>query len=154
MNEMGLQDRSGGSRALVAWFALALAACTPSGDGAAGPTGDAGVFEGPCTTEDDVRAVVFERSCTSSACHDARRPKAGLDLETPGAMERMLGVFSVHEACADRLLLVPGEPASSFFLDKLLGREGECGDPMPDLGALEPAQRRCVAEWIATMPTE
>lgn len=131
-----------------------LVACTSGGEGPAGSDVDAGTFDGPCLDEADVRARVLAPSCTGSACHDARRPKAGLDLETPNVSARLLGVRSIHDACAERLLLVPGDPAASFLMDKVLGRQGACGDPMPELGALEPAQRRCVAEWIAAMPTE
>jgi len=36
-------------------------------------------------------------------------------------------------------------------MDKVLGRQGDCGEAMPELGDLEPEQRRCVAEWIASM---
>ena len=134
----------------VAWV-LVLAACS-SGEGPAGSDLDAGTFDGPCLDEADVRARVFVPSCTSSACHDARRPKAGLDLRTPEVTARLIGVRSIHDACAERLLLVPGDPAASFLMDKVLGQQGECGEAMPDLGALEPAQRRCIAEWIAAMP--
>lgn len=145
--------------ALVAGLACAPA-CAPGGDGPAGVSSDASIDaatgvvpEGPCLTEADVVAVVFAPSCAGSACHDARRPKAGLDLATPGVAERMIGARSIHDACAERLLLVPGDPAASFLMDKVLGRQGACGDPMPELGDLDPAQRRCLAEWIASMPT-
>ncbi len=138
-----------------------LAACTPGGEGPAGtstPTdaglGDGAVREGPCLTEADVATAVFTPSCAGSACHDARRPKAGLDLATPGIAERMRGVRSIHDACAERFLLVPGDPAASFLVDKVLGRQGSCGDPMPELGDLAPAQRQCLAEWVAALPTD
>lgn len=131
--------------------ALALSACAPSSDGPAGSDLDAGSFEGPCLDEAFVRARVFAPSCTDSACHDTRRPKAGLDLETPGVSERLVGTRSIHDACADRLLLVPGDPTASFFMDKVLGRQGDCGEAMPELEELAPEQRRCVAEWIASM---
>lgn len=148
------------SRALA--LLAVLGACT-AGEGPAGastPTdaglarGDGAVGGGPCLTEADVAAAVFAPSCAGSACHDARRPKAGLDLATPGIAERLRDVRSIHDACAERLLLVPGDPAASFLVDKVLGRQGSCGDPMPELGNLAPAQRQCLAEWVAALPID
>ncbi|HJL00176.1 MAG TPA: hypothetical protein RMH85_06250 [Polyangiaceae bacterium LLY-WYZ-15_(1-7)] len=143
----------------VALVVLAFAGCGGD-DGPAGPSGpgeDAGAplaDAGPasCATEEGVRALVFAPSCAGSACHDASRPRAGLDLVTPGLSERIQGVRSVHAACEDQLLVVPGDAPASFFMEKLLGtHDTSCGDPMPNRGELTPEQVRCVAEWIGSL---
>ena len=105
-----------------------------------------------CTTEQDVSRFVFAPSCATSRCHDADIPSARLDLETPGVTERIAGRASVHRRCADQVLLVPGDPAASFMMRKVLGTHGSCGDPMPNRGEITPAQRRCIAAWIANVP--
>lgn len=101
-----------------------------------------------CASEDDVRRFVFEPSCATSRCHDAEAARGRLDLETPGVTERLIGRTSVHERCSEQQLLVPGDPASSFMMRKVLGTHGNCGDPMPNRGEVSPAQRRCIAAWI------
>ena len=106
---------------------------------------------GPCLSDDDVYREVFEPSCTSSACHDDNRPKAGLDLESLGITDRIVGQGSIHDECGDQLLVVPGQPPQSFMINKLLGTHGECGEPMPENDMVESAQLRCVAEWIEAM---
>lgn len=124
---------------------------TPGDGGMATPDASARADVG-CVDEESVRTQVFAPTCTSSACHDDSRPKAGLDLESPGLRARLAEMSSVHEACADRRLLVPGSPAESFLMSKVLGTHGECGDPMPGARrSMSPAQRQCIAEWIAAM---
>ena len=101
-----------------------------------------------CVSEEDVVRHVFTPTCATSRCHDADVPSARLDLQTPGITERLVGRVSVHRRCQDQMLLVPGDPASSFLMRKVLGMQGNCGDPMPNRGDISPAQRRCIAAWI------
>lgn len=104
-----------------------------------------------CASEPGVRARVFAPRCGDSDCHDADRPRAGLDLVSPGVAGRLAGVRSVHDPCADRQLVVPGVARASFLLDKVLGTQGECGDPMPLEAPLSLEERRCLVEWIDAM---
>lgn len=117
---------------------------------------DAGVdaSEISCATDEGVIARVFSATCTSRGCHGSVGARARLDLESPGLSERIRGAQSVHMACRERLLVVPGNPPASFMIDKILGEADGCGDPMPLRGRLSAAERRCVSEWIAAMPAE
>jgi len=118
-------------------------------DGGAAP--DAAWAGASCADEAVVRARVFEARCADSDCHDADDPEAGLDLVSPGIRARVEAARSVHEDCADRALVVPGNSRASFLMDKVLGLEATCGDPMPLEGDLSLAQRRCLVEWIDAM---
>ncbi|MFT5357134.1 MAG: hypothetical protein ACI9KE_004366 [Polyangiales bacterium] len=104
-----------------------------------------------CDTEEDVASFVFAPTCATSRCHDADVPSGRLDLETPGITERITGRMSIHRRCSDQALLVPGDPAASFMMRKVLGTHDDCGDPMPNRGEISPAQRRCIAAWIANV---
>ena len=115
-------------------------------DGAVGEGGRPSEPGAACATEAGVREV-FARHCT--ACHDADRPSAGLDLETPGLLGRLAGRGSVHMSCRDVPLVVPGHPEEGLLMPKLFGTLIDCGDPMPPTGALAPGELQCIARWIA-----
>ena len=103
----------------------------------------------PCDEEIDVPRDIFGQACGSSSCHEGADPDgAGLDLVSPGAFDRMVNQPAVHENCTDRTLVVRGEPDESFLLQKILGQQGVCGDPMPQIGALTGQQIACVRRWI------
>ncbi len=106
----------------------------------------------PCLTEDDVRLQVLRPACGVSDCHGGAEPEADLDLASPGITERLVGALSVHEACGDRPLLTPGYPETSLLVLKVVAAQGPCGEPMPPANPLSPAQQRCIAQWVATMP--
>lgn len=140
--------------ALVA--AMSLAACdatslTPLRPDA-GPARDASFDPGSCIDEAVLREQVLVPRCAGADCHGGDRPKAGLDLERPGLATRLSGARSIHDDCASRELIVPGVARASFLLDKVLGLEGACGDPMPLEGALTLDERRCLVEWIDALP--
>ncbi|MEM6958134.1 MAG: hypothetical protein AAF411_11945 [Myxococcota bacterium] len=131
-------------------LACALAACGDDAGGAS--TLDFGVdADRSCQTDEGVRAVVFEPSCGTSRCHDADRPRADLDLVSDGFAERLMSATSVHPRCRERALVLPGDPADSLLIEKILGTHGACGDPMPPRDALTPVQRSCVAEWVVAL---
>ena len=140
-------------RALI--VALVLVACTPEAAGPArpdaGPRSDAGPVSLTCADEGVAVALVLRPRCGDADCHDEDRPKAELDLISPGVAHRVIGARSIHDACADRALVVPGVPQASFLFDKVLAREGECGDPMPLDTDLTLEERRCLVEWIGAM---
>ncbi|MCA9609545.1 MAG: hypothetical protein KC619_28295 [Myxococcales bacterium] len=137
--------------------ALALAAC----DGSvlvplrpdAGDAIDATFAAEQCMEEGVLRARVLVPRCGGSDCHGGARPKAGLDLEAPGLAARLVGAPSIHEGCGDRTLVVPGVARASFLVDKVLGLEGTCGDPMPLEGELTLEERRCLVAWIDGLPS-
>ena len=100
----------------------------------------------PCADEAGVRPIL-DAHCTS--CHGGTRPSARLDLETPGVLARLAVHTSVHAACRDTTLVVPGAPGEGLFMAKLLGTLADCGDPMPPRGRLEPSELQCFARWIS-----
>lgn len=140
-------------RTLIA--ALLLAACTPESGGPARPDAgsppDAGPIPMSCDDESIAIARVLRPRCGDADCHDEDRPKAELDLVSPGIDSRVIGSRSIHDACAERQLVVPGVPQASFLFDKVLALEGECGDPMPLDTELTLEERRCLVEWIGAM---
>jgi len=90
---------------------------------------------------------IFDSSCT--ACHDEDDPSSaeGIDL---GAPSTMIGRGSVD--AAGKTLVVPGNPAASYLLDKMKGGAIE-GEVMPIGDDPLPAdQLTAVRDWIASMP--
>lgn len=113
---------------------------------------DAAIELSSCVDEAFVRERILLRRCVDGPCHGRRNPQANLDLQREGAGDRMMGVTSIHEACADRELVVPGQARASFLMDKVLGLQGSCGDLMPPTGGmLSLEERRCLVTWIDSM---
>ncbi len=101
-----------------------------------------------CTTEDV--ELLFAETCGGTVCHAAgAEPAGGLDLESPGAAERMIGAPA--DVCAGFELVVPGDPDSSFLVSKLEGPPEGCGDPMPVVGNLSDDEIACVRDWIVSV---
>lgn len=50
--------------------------------------------------------------------------------------------------CADRLLVAPGSPSTSYLIDKLKGTNMCAGSRMPKAGPLTQAQINLVENWI------
>ncbi len=96
-------------------------------------------------TEDGVRQAVLELHCSLPGCHDSATAAGALDLTGDNLEGRL--ALTPSGTCDGQTLLVPGDPAASFLFSKL-GNTAECGDPMPPVGALDPALVDCVAEWI------
>ncbi len=113
---------------------LLLAACGPEEE------------ELPATYT-NVKAQVFAKSCNNfQGCHRGASPAGALDLTDPAAMDLM------RPSIADpaRMLIVAGDPGSSFMMDKMLDRNVPApGTEMPP-GALIEADRIALVErWIA-----
>lgn len=148
----------------AAWVApwglgLTVAACDDGAEGSPDGAADAvfhdsdqaadvmlGDASDPCVDEAAVRPIL-DAHCTS--CHGGSRPSARLDLETPGVLARLAAQTSVHAACRNTTLVVPGAPGEGLFMAKLLGTLTDCGDPMPPQGRLEPSELQCFARWIS-----
>ena len=111
---------------------------------------DTVVDEGPFTYTyaADVQPILTA-NCTSSQCHDAIGPDAGLDL-TASAYSRLVNAPS-GQASMD--LVEPLDPALSYLLHKLNNTQfgvGGSGQAMPRGAPLLPlAQRQLVETWIA-----
>jgi hypothetical protein len=121
----------------------------------AGLTGCVGGIDDPqrfgdgtyCPPEVDVEKLFAER-CGGSICHGAGdAPAGGLDLETPGLADRMIGIPA--EECAGWVRIDPSDPDSSFLIAKLEGPPAGCGERMPFVGHLTANEVTCVRNWIA-----
>lgn len=96
----------------------------------------------------------FATGCAFSGCHGAS-PAAGLDLRPDGLHARLVGVSArdVEAAGRGKKLVVAGDPAASFLLQKVDGSHAsDEGDLMP-LGADGPVSTGCrvfmLRAWIA-----
>jgi hypothetical protein len=96
----------------------------------------------------------FATGCAFSGCHGAG-PAGGLDLRADGLHARLVGVLAVEADAARRgkRLVVAGDPAASFLLQKVDGTHGaDEGDLMP-LGVDSPVSPGCrvhmLRAWIA-----
>jgi hypothetical protein len=137
------------ARALFACaLAFAGAACTSDTGFPAGapPSSDvtpggSGGESGACTVSQV--ASLFSASCTS--CHSGASAPDGLDLTASGLTGKLSGKTS-H--CNGKLLVDPGDAASSYLLDKLQGSQS-CGVQMPKgHEPLDASSINCVADWI------
>jgi hypothetical protein len=128
-----------GLTVLGSLWALCLAACP-------GAVDDPARFAVDPTTCADVERRIFRQRCAGAACHEQRKPAAGLDLASPGIFARLRIMQS--EGCSRRKLLDELRPAESFVLQKLKEGVG-CGERMPaGRKALTDDEIRCVVRWI------
>ncbi len=126
------------------------AACSDGGSSldAAPPPPDAYVPTRSCTPA-EVESDVFPVTCTFGQCHGGPSPIVGLDLESPGAMDRMRDAASAN--CPDRILLAPGDPGASLLFEKIQPQP-TCGGQMPSPGnPLSLEEVNCVRTAIASM---
>ena len=99
-----------------------------------------------CTEPLDVPVAVFKRDCNNAICHDSEQPAGGLDLDSPGVVQRLVSVPGTD--CGGRLRIDPDDPDRSLLLEKLESISPECGDRMP-LGSPLPANViACVRQWV------
>ncbi len=94
----------------------------------------------------------FAKSCNFGSCHGAGKA-GGLDLtgDTHAALVNVPAVFP-GAAANGKVLVIPGDPDNSYFLQKLEGPDASEGAIMP-FGAQEPMDPGCrikmVRQWIA-----
>jgi hypothetical protein len=130
-------------------------AVTDSGSDA-GTSEDAATADVPaCEIEPTLASLnenYFSKSCTFGSCHSASKA-GGLDLtgDIHAALVNVPAVFA-GAAANGKILVVPGDPDNSYFLQKLEGPDAGEGGIMP-LGAQEPMDPACrikmVRQWIA-----
>jgi hypothetical protein len=110
---------------------------------------DAGACVAAEVTFDTVFAIFQRSSCGTSACHGGARPQAGLDLSSASvAQADLVGVTA--EQCTGKKLVLPGDPAQSYLINKLTG-VGMCsGSQMPKgKPALSAADIDTIRAWIS-----
>ena|SRR5438552_2721841 len=90
---------------------------------------------------------IFDANCV--ACHQSGAAQQGLNLESGSSYA---AVVKRRSTVVDRVLVVPGSPATSYLMLKVLGTHGEVGGKgvrMPMGGDLSPADVQALRDWIA-----
>ncbi len=97
-------------------------------------------------TLSSIQANVFDKNCTSPGCHGGLQPQDELYLEDGQSYRNLVNVPSIQ--IQDLLLVNPGEPDSSYLLDKLEGLK-LVGERMPMGDSELPAEDiQAIREWI------
>jgi hypothetical protein len=110
------------------------------------PPADAGV-QANCATADEIRNKILLPKCLP--CHGKAMSALGLDLETPGAKGRLLGVASKEGgACGGTPIAKPD--GTGVLFDKVVGPVPiNCGQQMPyGVAPLNAAEVACLKAWI------
>ena len=98
-----------------------------------------------CTTFDEAIQPLFDEDCVQ--CHTPDNLLAGLDLSAGAARNSLVGQSSQWDV--DLVLVDPGQPHTSFLVEKLLANPRH-GDRMPLVDApWEAAKVDAVINWIA-----
>lgn len=90
---------------------------------------------------------ILATNCAMPECHGPPTNEAGLDLSPQGAWASLVGVTSLQ--CGDQDHVVPGDPAASYLVDKLLGVKLCDGLQMPKQAPpLGDAELAAITGWI------
>lgn len=116
---------------------------------------DGGTPDAPvCNIEPTLESLnenYFSKSCNFGSCHGSAKA-GGLDL-TGDTHAAIVNVPAVFAGAADngKILVIPGDPDNSYFVQKLEGPDASEGAIMP-FGAQEPMDPDCrikmVRQWI------
>jgi hypothetical protein len=94
-----------------------------------------------------VIAPRLEAACAGTGCHSGARPKEALLLTAAAAYDELVNMNS--EQCSGKKLVVPGNPASSYLINKLLGVDMCSGTVMPKADMRLPqAEINEISAWI------
>ena len=107
-------------------------------------TADTGAPATPTFTA--VKTELLTPGCTFSTCHGGRRGAAGLDLATD-PYTALVGVEA--QDAPGRILVVPGDPAASYLMEKLTSDTPAAGERMPSGSPLDAERTELVRSWIA-----
>ncbi len=100
----------------------------------------------PCTLSLPIETGLLRPRCATAGCHTEADQAGGLDLQSPGLRARLTGAPAV--TCPGKVLVVPGRPSLSYFVEKL-GPSPTCGRTMPLNGAaLTPDEVACLRRWV------
>jgi hypothetical protein len=131
---------SASTRSFVPVISGLLAACG-SGDGFVGSGGATGPL---APSFDSIQANVFDAYCEH--CHSGANAPAGLRLDAANSYAMLVGVASVERP--NLLRVAPGDPSSSYIIQKLEGTAG-IGERMPaGLPPLPQADINVIRQWI------
>jgi hypothetical protein len=101
----------------------------------------------PVSFRSDVEPIL-DRGCTAAGCHTGMRPKEDLALDTGKAYAELVGV-ATKQCGGQRQLVVPGNPSTSYLMQKLLNVDICMGSQMPKAGqSLPAADLEVISNWI------
>jgi hypothetical protein len=89
---------------------------------------------------------IFNAQCASSGCHGKTAPKEGLNLSAGSSYAGLVNVASTQ--CTTKKRVVPNNPAASYLVDKVEGRNMCVGTQMPKGSKLSAADRQKIGAWI------
>jgi len=86
-------------------------------------------------------------NCASIGCHVGSAPKENLDLSTGKTYSNTVNVAA--NECSSRKRVIPGDPANSYVMQKLLGVNLCSGSQMPKAGSSLPSSDlQAISNWI------
>jgi hypothetical protein len=115
--------------------------------GCAGDLSNPGDFTDGGTAPKSAEMILAD-SCGVATCHDDITKTAELDLLSPNVEDRVVNKNSIGLGCESSILVVAGEPDSSYLLDKVLGSVGICESQMPLLDTLPNSDIDILRDWI------
>jgi len=93
--------------------------------------------------------MILAESCGIGGCHDdSLEPEAGLNLLSPDVAGRVVDQRAQTMGCTDRILVVAGDPDSSYLIDKVINAPAICGVKMPVLDDLTNDEIGILEDWI------
>ena len=96
--------------------------------------------------------TILAESCGTTGCHDdSPQAQEGLDLISAGVESRLVDVPAMGSGCTNRILVVAGDPDSSYLIDKISNTAGICGTQMPVVGTLAPDELVVLEQWIVDL---
>jgi len=96
--------------------------------------------------------TILAESCGTTGCHDdSPQAREGLDLISPGVESRLVDVPAMGSGCTNRILVVAGDPDSSYLMDKISNTPGICGTQMPVVGILPADEVEVLQQWIVDL---
>ncbi len=94
-----------------------------------------------------IQDTIFTPSCALSKCHDSTTAKENLDLTAENSYLFLVGLPS--NARPGATLVIPGNPAGSYLIQKLIDNGIMVGERMPlEASALEECQIDMIRGWI------
>jgi hypothetical protein len=117
----------------------------PVDSGGADTGGDTGDAPAPPATWAEVKPTLMN-SCGFSSCHGS----AAGGLFIWNALEPTDLINEPATGLPGGVLVVPGDPDSSYLYLKMIGAEGIDGTVMPPGGMLDEESREIIRSWIAS----
>jgi hypothetical protein len=130
---------------LVAACALFGGSCGDDGSASQGEESGASGAMGTAPSFTEVNERVFVSGCVFKACHGAKGPQAGLDLET----DPYAAIVDIVAQNANTKLVAAGDPNASYLYEKIARAMPAVGERMPPKSPLSDERIELVRAWIA-----